>query len=210
MKIMLKTCIFILVFISCISSAQAFSLWDVFPDNQGDNNMYVYAYNGSSYRQLNDSGSYSFNTPGLNYTVPLAGRSTDPWIYTHPGGLEIEYPIEDLVLAWKVPAGGSGLYNITGEVKIAGGGIMQFYIKKNADYVFEKAPIGFVFNEEVTLAAGDFLYFGIAPGTDGRSYNGTTTFKADVDPNPVPLPPSLLFLAPGFLGLMGFKRKYLE
>ncbi len=187
-------------------SAATVTLWDLFPDTQGENNFWALAYNPSSgYRELNDGGEYLFNTPGHSWNIPYLTIQDDPNIVTHPYGYELG-GFEHTVLKCIVPSDVISVNRITGGIDPWDGGDIQFYIKKGNNILYETTVTSSTVNFDlsVNIYPGDEVYFGVSP--IDNSYNDTTFYWATIEYTQAPIPPSIVLLSGG-LGMLAILRK---
>lgn len=211
-KLFSLTLMFLLALCAVQSAfAMTIDLWSGFPDTQGQNNFWAYAYNPNtnSYRQLADTGSYAFSTPGQSYLIPLISRSTSPWIAMHPASnVGSIYGTEYAVLGYK--ASEASIFNLTGEFQALGGGLINVFVKKNGSLLWSTNISnlnGAAFNvANIDMNANDFLYFGVSPA--GTDYYDTTILKGTMNVSPIPEPGTLMLLGTGLVGLLGFKRSF--
>jgi hypothetical protein len=188
-------------------------LWNSFPDFQGQNSLYADAYNPNtnSYRQLADTGTCAFGTPGQGFAVPLLYKDSSNWIVMHPAsnpGQGWTYGTEYAVLAYK--ATGTSFFDLSGEFKAANNSpYINVFVKKNNSLLWSVNLWGYngaSYNlANIAMNAGDYLYFGVSPA--GNDYYDTTLFKGTMNINPIPEPGTLLLLGTGLVGLLGLKRK---
>lgn len=197
------------IFAAPAALAGSITLWDGFPDTQGDKGFYAYAYNGSTYRQLTDTGAYYFSTPEQPWAVPIAFRESSPWVFLHPSGMPqggTVYGAEDAVLAYLVPE--TGFYTLTGSFWLNGSGGISAYVKAGGSVLFsqslgldELAP----FSLGVSLQRGDFAYFGV--NARGADYDDWGHVSGEISwtsaSAPVPEPSAMLLLGAGVAGLLG-------
>jgi len=219
----------IVLILPAFSQAATINLWSAFPDNQGDNGFYAYAYQAgrtTPYRVLTDGGSYRFDTPEqanppgysvYNWDIPYIARAganpTDGFLSIHPSAntqMGYVFGPEDVVLAWLVPA--NNTYDINGNFLLRGATDdgTHVYIRKNAAVIWEanltSSGDQAVFNLlGIQLSAGDLLYFGV--GARGNDYGDSTALQGTIAYNAVPLPGSILFLGTGLLYLAHFRRR---
>jgi len=197
------------------SDAKAFTmnLWDAFPDTQGQNNLYAYAYDlydqypdYGDYRLLSDNGAYSFITPTSSWSIPYLTRdSVSPWIKTHPASVSGAGTNEDAVLGYR--SSESSTYNLSGAFAMLDIGSVRVYLKKNDSEIWSSiiSNYGSVdFDYNVYLASGDMLYFGIS--ANGMDAYDSSQFRGVISSSSVPEPSCLFLLGFGFLGLLFKKR----
>ncbi|MEM4188721.1 MAG: hypothetical protein QXN56_06195 [Candidatus Hadarchaeum sp.] len=192
-------------------SSATFGMWDVFPDNQGEFDVWcrVLVNPGGQVANMVDQGSYVFGAGGFG--VPRLTRMGEPWILAQPlnvrlSGVSYEFtPI--LVRYFSSPV---VVTEIEGEVKNTGNGQIRFVVSKAAgqswinpvlnpgdSYVFRISP-----NEEV-----DRIAFSFFPQALPYSYNYRAEFWANVDYHPIPIPSTLLLLAPGLACIPILRRR---
>jgi hypothetical protein len=210
----------IMTAVSPCSATTTFDLWENFPDNQGDNNFYVYGrpYGTSSYSLLSDAGSYAFNTPAEpNWHNPNVYRTTEPWIFLAPAGTLSNNGYPDGVLAW-VALESASCTLIGTFVCLPGSRTGEYvYINQNekeiwGSYLASGATINFNVTG-LSLNAGDNIYFGVNSWDDGSGfseYNDWAHLSGQilVEPLAIPLPPAVWLLGSGLLGLVGFRKKF--
>jgi hypothetical protein len=169
------------------------NLWDKFPDQQGQNGLYAYAYDygGADYRLLTRISAYYFGTPEQDYNIPYVSRSNSPWITMHPSqnpASATVFPPENAVLAWRPPQ--NNTYDLTGEFaqhETYGGGEVTVYVWENASLLWSHTltlsePSATFTLTNVTLSSTDRIYFGVNAG--GDDYNDTTKFQGQIAYNP--------------------------
>jgi hypothetical protein len=180
------------------------NLWNKFPDQQGQNGLYAYAYDygGAAYRLLTRISAYYFGTPEQAYDIPYVSRSSSPWITMHPSQVSAtatHFPPENAVLAWRPPQ--DNIYDLTGEFAQdqVGGGDVNVYVWKNASPLWSHTltssePSATFSLTNVTLSSTDRIYFGVNAGED--DFNDTTKFQGQIAYNPhdVQAPVNLLLL----------------
>jgi len=215
-KLFSLTLMFLLALCAVQSAfAMTIDLWSGFPDTQGQNNFWAYAYNPNtnSYRPLTDSGAYSFSTPGQGCLVPLLYRDNNsPWIVMHPasypGGQGVIYSTEYAVLAYR--ATGASLFDLDVQFQSVISPLVNVFIKKNNSLLWSvnlSGSNGAAFNvANIDMNANDFLYFGVSPA--GTDYYDTTILKGTMNVSPIPEPGTLMLLGTGLVGLLGFKRSF--
>jgi hypothetical protein len=170
-----------------------FNLWDKFPNQQGENGFYAYAYQygGAVYRLLTRIGDYAFGTPEQSYNIPYVSRGRSPWMIMHPSqnpASATHFPPENAVLAWRPPQ--NNIYDLTGQFaqhESVGGGDVTVYVWKNATELWSQpltsgARSATFTLTNVTLLSTDRLYFGVNAGVD--DYNDTTKFQGQIAYNP--------------------------
>lgn len=189
-------------------NAAVLDLWNIFPNNQGDNGVYAYAYSGS-YRLLSDLGEFYFGTPGKPWNIPYICRGDSPWIVTHPSGLEFQ-KLESTRLSFIVPSYIASIYKLTGTIDPWDGGKINFRIWKNLNMIYDVSVYSNVvsFDLPVNILTGDTLIFEVTAGNSDYSYNDTTFYNAKIyyTPAPVPEPITFLLLLIGFLSFIIFKK----
>ncbi|MDD5492052.1 MAG: PEP-CTERM sorting domain-containing protein [bacterium] len=212
-KVMLITVFFTLYAVQSVFGMTV-DLWSSFPDIQGQNSLWADAYNPStnSYRQLADTGAYSFGTPGQGFSVPLLYKDNNStWIVMHPAsnpGQGWTYGTEYAVLAYKATM--ASFFDLSGEFRAANNSpLINVFVKKNGSVLWNtnlSGNNGSVFNlAGIAMNANDYLYFGVSPA--GYDYYDTTLLKGTMNINPIPEPGTFMLLGTGLVGLLGLRRK---
>lgn len=171
------------------------NIWDKFPDQQGQNGFYAYAYDygGAVYRLLDRIDDYAFGTPeqSENYNIPYVSRGPSPWMTMHPSqnpACATHFPPENAVLAWRPPQ--DNTYDLSWEFaqhETFGGGDVTVYVRKNAEVLWNDTltlatPSKTFALTNVTLLSTDRIYFGVNAGEN--DYDDTTKFKGQIAYNP--------------------------
>lgn len=208
-KFLLAVCILSMAAYATAAGAVTLSFYDSFPDNQGDNGFFAYAYdfNANSYRELTSPGvgTYTFNTPGQPFDVPFVAKYTPNLsIFLHPSEKDqcaAIYPAEDAVLAWKAPQ--NNTYHMSGPFDMLGEGSIIGYIRTMSANLVTTTPLGLSdsqsFDFYITLTNGEMIYFGVnANGTDSNDWG---LLKGQIQYGLAPLPPAALLFGTGLLGL---------
>lgn len=180
--------------------AASISLFDDFPQTQGDNgfNAYAYDFSAQTYRLLTNTSSYMFETPSQTWKIPRVVKSTPPWVYLHPSafpGVATVYPPEHAVLAWT--ADRNVAHDISGRFVAFGGGAVGVYIESEMLGVLWSSSISggasAYFNlNGIGLTAGEKLYFGVSAGANDSSDG--TRLQGDIDYLPEPATVALVGL----------------
>ncbi len=195
-----------LLFSPINAAADTFTLWDYFPDSQGDNGLYAGAWNPTAelpYRELMDAGAYSFTSDGNPGVTPMVIKVASPWVFMQPS--ESEYAI----------LSGHGdqpeLINVSGQffyigvdqVKVSIGTITGNTPSNLQEWTLggEFTTISFNFTN-IMVSPDNSLYFAV--NADGDAPNDGTLLQGEI--SPVPAPGALLLLGSGLLGLLGWRQ----
>ena len=108
---------------------------------------------------------------------------------------------EASVLRFTAPAG--GIYDIDGEFFAGDTGIMKVGVRQGSGFIWNGNDYGSFFIDDKMLSAGDTVDFLVYTGTGGYT-GGNTGLELTI--SAVPIPPAILLLGSGILGLGLFRR----
>lgn len=221
MKSVLSLIALLLVFSPLNAAADTFTLWDYFPDSQGDNELYgLYAgawntnppENTSPYRELvhvgpDNNGSFAYTSDGINsdpLVPPMVKRVDYPWVFMQPSASE-----------YAILSGNPDhpeFINISGQFQYVGGGEVLVSIGTITgtdpiplqdwtlvDVHHPTIPFNF-FN--IPVSPDNSLYFAV--NVNGNATNDGTLLSGSI--TTVPAPGALLLLGSGLLGLVGWRQ----
>lgn len=199
----------LLAFSPLNAAADSFSLWDIFPDRQGDNGFVAGAVNQYNvYRDLfhvgpDYNGSFAYTNDGNPGVDPRVERTISPWIFMHPSA-------SDTVILSGHPDHPE-LINVSGQFMSAGGGQVYLAIGtatgNTPHHLWQAGLFGagqsVFFNlSNILVSSETSLYFSVNAGenaeNDGTLLSGMITT--------VPTPGALLLLGSGLLGLAAWRR----
>lgn len=200
--------------------------WDVTTDfsiTNNPNGAWSYGYGPvglGSFTLFNHTDTYGsgpvaeywgiFNNPLGE--IPQAGKniSVSTTMYgVAPGEFFLHPYAGDQALSmarWTAPS--AGTFPISGSFGTGDHGAMSCYIYQNSTLLYSSIddPDNYTFSFSPSLLAGDTISFAVGPNTAGGTFiSGSTPLSATI----VPLPPSVLLLGSGLLGLgaVGWRRR---
>lgn len=203
-----------LLFSPLNAAAESFSLWDFFPDKQGDNGFYAGAWNPSAqmpYRELmhvgeDYNGSFAYTSNGIADPLlpPMVIRAVSPpWVFMQPS--ESEYAI----LSGNPDQ--PELINISGKFQSAGGGEVKVSIGTvtgNTPTPLDTWTLSGVGSFQlfsftnILVSPDTSLYFAV--NANGNATDDGTLLSGSI--TTVPAPSALLLLGSGLLGLVGWRQ----
>lgn len=204
--------------------ALTIDLWSQFPNYQGENSLYAYAYNTdtNTYRPIakKPDANHTFLTPGQPFENPMIVKVDNPWIYMHPSSMPqcgTEFGTEDVTLAFLVPE--DSYYDLTGsfwlreDMAYPESGYIQSYIKKNDSVLFSsflnRGDIVSYNLTNISFSFNDYLYFGVSSA--GPDYSDWGHLQGRISTSHIPEPGTMILLgslASGLFGFAGLRRKF--
>ncbi len=215
--------------------AETYDLVTDFPDHQGGNSFYALAYNGTSYRQLDEhpTSAYAFVSRDANlWWVPYVSRDhigdnlNTGYIAMHPSewtwvvGHDPDHlpPAENAVLAWR--ASEDGFATLAGEfykpaytgcgVTVCNG--VEVYVRRNADLLWSttlnnRNGSGMTFDlASISVHAGDYIYFGVS-GRGNDQWDETFLKGSITTAVPEPETYAMFLAGLGLLGVVARRRR---
>jgi hypothetical protein len=195
--------------------------WDVTADfsiTNNPNGAWSYGYGPvglGSFTLFTDTGTFGYEFWDISGNpageIPLAGKNTSSTTAfgVAPGEFFLHPYAGDQALAvarWTAPS--AGTFPISGSFGTGNTGDMSYYIYQNSILLYSSIddPDNYTFSFSPSLLAGDTISFAVGPNTAGGTFiSGSTPLSATI----VPLPPSVLLLSSGLLGLgaVGWRRR---
>lgn len=212
-KAFLVSCI-VLIAGAFASASYAVNLVTNFPDNQGSSGLYVQAFNPTTLQQrdLADTGSFTFGTPGQASNRVLMNISASK-VLLSPCVNGVTYGTEWAVLTYQVSK--TGLYDIAGTFFGSRNGCnAQANIMYNYNTVSMPFSKGIVTNNawdfnftKVQFYEGDYISFAIDALVSHSDDSISLTGSINESLMQTPEPTSIATLLLGLTGILAIRRK---
>lgn len=168
---------------------------------------------------MDDLGYKQFGTVNeTDLNIPFIKQGASEWIYMHPAaaqssgnGTGLIY--ESAIYTYKVPV--AGVYDISGTFQKAGANDTYVFVKHNRDFIWNNTflaatPTGTQasFNlENLTLATGDEIYYGVGCGPSLKDFGDLTYLKGQINLVPEPMAAMLFMVGAWVMGVVAQKRR---